>query len=265
MEKYFSGEVLHGDDFTLDEIRQWYDDEKEGYAGLVSGYKDYHYGYHRVNQLFGFKYLPEKKFKRVLGIGSAFGHEFKPISSQIESLYILEPSDNLVSDTIGQVKVTYKKPNVDGKIDFPDNYFDLIVCFDTLHHIPNVKNVLREMYRCLEPGGHLLLKEPVNSMGDWRETRQGLTKWERGIPYEYFRKNIPEIGFKVVKKNHFFTMTSFLVRKTEKLLAKPIYEYPFYLFIDKYLSKIFSWNIKYHPVNKWQRISPTEIFYILSK
>ncbi|WP_158563296.1 class I SAM-dependent methyltransferase [Chitinophaga silvatica] len=265
MEQYFSGEVLHGDNFTLDEIKQWYNDEKEGYAGLVSDHENYAYGYHRVNKLYGFKYLPQKKYKKVLGIGSAYGHEFMPIASQIESLYILEPSDKLVSDVIGDVKVIYQKPNVDGTIDFPDDHFDLIICFDTLHHIPNVKHVLTEMHRCLEPGGFLLLKEPVNSMGDWREPRQGLTKWERGIPYQYFKKNLSTIGFKVVKKNHFFTMTSFLVRKTEKFLGNPIYKFGWYIWIDKYLSKILSSNINYHPKNKWQRMYPTEIFYVLSK
>ncbi|SHM49179.1 Methyltransferase domain-containing protein [Chitinophaga jiangningensis] len=265
MNPYFSGEVLHGDNFTEAEITQWYNDEKEGYAGLVSGYKSYEYSYHQINRMYGFNYLPDKKFQRVLGIGSAFGHEFVPIAGQIENLYILEPSDNLVSDAIGGVKTNYKKPNIDGTIDFPTDYFDLIICFDTMHHIPNVKHVLTEMHRCLAPGGFLLLKEPVNSMGDWSKPRAGLTKWERGIPYQYFKKNLPEIGFKVVKKHHFFTMTSFLIRKTEKLLSKPIYRYKFYLWVDKYLSKLLSFNTPYHPTSIWQRIGPTEIFYILTK
>lgn len=265
MDKYFSGEELYGDDFTLEEIKKWYEDEKEGYAGLVPEYKEYRYCYHPVNQLFGYKFLPERKYKNVLGIGSAYGDEFKPISSLIENLYILEPSDKLITDTIGEAKVMYQKPNVDGSIDFPSDHFDLIICFDTLHHIPNVRKVLAEMSRCLRPGGYLLVKEPVISMGDWREVRTGLTKRERGIPFSYFKKIIPELGLKVIKVNYFFTLTSFLVRNTSKILRKPIYEYPLYLLADKYISKLLSWNIRYHAVKKLQRIAPSEVFFILSK
>lgn len=80
MDKYFAGEILHGDDFTFEQIKQWYEDEKEGYSGLVAGYKKgYHYNYHNLNKLYGFNYLPKKKYVNVLGIGSAFGDEFAPI------------------------------------------------------------------------------------------------------------------------------------------------------------------------------------------
>lgn len=48
MDQYFSGKELYGDNFTLEKIEKWYEDEKEGYANLVSGYNEYHYGYHHV-------------------------------------------------------------------------------------------------------------------------------------------------------------------------------------------------------------------------
>ena len=195
---------MYGDDFTFDEIRQWYEDEKEGYAELVKNYpKSYHYGYHKVNQLFGYRFLPKRKYKNVLGIGSAYGDEFSPISAMTENVYILEPSDNLKSSKIGETSVVYKKPNINGSIDFPDNYFDLIVCLGTLHHIPNVTYVLSELYRCLNRGGYVLLREPINSMGNWRQKRAGLTKRERGIPYSYFEKILPDLGFKQIKRSLF--------------------------------------------------------------
>jgi SAM-dependent methyltransferase len=266
MDKYFSGEVLYGDDFSKEQISQWYEDEKEGYADLVAGYKkEYHYGYRHLDELYGYKYLPKRRYGNVLGIGSAYGDEFRPIATQIDHLYILEPSDHLVTDHIDGMNPVYKKPNIDGTIDFPDGFFDLIVCFATLHHIPNVTHVMNEFYRCLRPGGFLLLKEPINSMGDWREARSGLTKRERGIPYGYFKRMIADLGFKVIRESPHFTMTSFLVRKTGKLLQKSIYEYKAYLLIDKYLSRLFRWNITYHPVTKLKRIAPSKIFYVLSK
>lgn len=36
---------------------------------------------------------------------------------------------------------------------YPDRYFDRVVCFDALHHVPNPERILRETYRVLKPGG----------------------------------------------------------------------------------------------------------------
>jgi SAM-dependent methyltransferase len=266
MEAYFSGEKLYGDDFTAKEIGRWYADEKEGYAQLISEKRaTYNYGYHEVNKKYGFKYLPHKRYLRALGIGSALGEEFVPILSLIDQLFILEPSDALEAPFIGGVQPQYVKPHESGEMDFPGNFFDLIVCFDTLHHIPNVSYVLSEAYRCLRKGGYFLVKEPIGSMGDWRHPRPGLTKRERGIPYSYFLRMFDELGFKIVRQSRFFTVTSFLERKTKKILPKPIFSYRSYLWIDQILSRVFCWNLVYHPRNRWQRIAPSSVFFVLSK
>jgi len=34
MDEYFRGERLYGDDFSYDEIREWFKDEEYGYYGL---------------------------------------------------------------------------------------------------------------------------------------------------------------------------------------------------------------------------------------
>jgi hypothetical protein len=82
MEKYFTGTTLYGDDFSLSEIQEWYEDEKEGYANL--GARDsssYQYVYF-LNQHHGFGHLPRVSFPRALGFGSAYGDEFRsPIES----------------------------------------------------------------------------------------------------------------------------------------------------------------------------------------
>lgn len=264
--KYFSGEALYGDDFPLAEIAQWFEDEKEGYANLTAiSTTPSRYYYHEVNKLYGYKYLAPENYHHVLGLGSAWGLEFLPIIDRIENLYILEPSDRLISRQIGNLSPVYSKPAVSGEIAFPDSYFDLIVCFDVLHHIPNVSQIIGEMVRCMKPGGHLLLKEPIISMGDWRRPRPGLTTRERGIPLCYFRKKIIELDMKILKESLLFTMTSFLTRKTANILRKPIYSYKSYLLADQWLSRVFRNNISYHPTTKWQRIAPTEVFYVLEK
>lgn len=270
MEEYFSGKKLYGDDFDFDRIQQWYEDEKEGYAGLVSENKVWNtqesYGYHQLNILHGYSFLPEnKRFERALGLGSAYGYEFLPIISRIDSIYIIEPSDRLVSSRLKGVTLQYKKPSVEGKMDFPDDFFQLETCFGTLHHIPNVSFVLGELHRCLAPGGYLLIREPIHSMGDWRHPRPGLTKRERGIPVEILRRRIRELGFRVIKESFCFAMTSFLERKLGNMFERPLHEYKSYLVIDKVLSGLTAFNLKYHPKNPIQRIAPSSVFYVLQK
>lgn len=69
-EDYLSGLHLYGNDFSLEEIRKWYEDEQEGYANL--GNKDklaYNYQYTEMDKLFGYRYIDKSiKFSNVLGI-----------------------------------------------------------------------------------------------------------------------------------------------------------------------------------------------------
>jgi len=43
---------------------------------------------------------------------------------------------------------------------FPDGFFDLILCTEVVEHIPDVTAAVREMYRLLRPGGVLVLSTP---------------------------------------------------------------------------------------------------------
>jgi ubiquinone/menaquinone biosynthesis C-methylase UbiE len=263
MNEYFSGEKLYGDDFSFEQIQKWYDQEAESYANMYgknTGEKDFS---HRINILYGFKYLKNiPVIECALGLGSSWGYEFMPVIDTIKELQIIDSSQQTVSQKLGNLKPIYHLANISGKIDFPDNTFELIIVFSTLHHIPNVTFVLNELFRVLKPGGYMLLKEPVNSMGDWRMKRDGLTVNERGIPPHLLKKMIKNVKLQIVARHYFHTMASFLMRITHN---NTFFQSKTYLLIDKYLSKILSFNMHYHPVNKIQRICPQAVFYVLKK
>lgn len=270
MESCFSGKELHGDDFSFEEIRQWYEDEKEGYANLVVEYglseQTGGYDFTHLNTRHGFRFLPPNlKFERALGLGSALGDEFLPVIDRIKSVYVIEPSDQFHKHELKGVPFIYTKPSIEGKMNFEDNRFHLATCFGTLHHIPNVSFVLGELYRCLAPGGYLLIREPVISMGDWRKPRYGLTKRERGIPIEIFRARIRDLGFEIVQERFCFAMTSFLQRKIGRFFRKPLHAYKWYVLLDSVISRWTTFNLTYHAENIFQRISPTSVFYVLKK
>lgn len=174
MEVYFSGQKLYGDDFSKAQIDEWFADEAEGYFHLMqSEAADYSYGYHAINMRHGFSLLPKQSFGHVLGVGSAYGDELAPILDVSERISILEPSDGFQSTTINGVPVSYVKPVASGTMPFAPDSLDLITCLGVLHHIPNVGRVIGEFHRVLKPGGYALVREPINSMGDWRKPRGG--------------------------------------------------------------------------------------------
>src|SRR6476469_3701288 len=47
------------------------------------------------------------------------------------------------------------------EIEFPDNTFDIVYASNLLHHIPQPKAVIREMYRVLKPGGKACFWDPL--------------------------------------------------------------------------------------------------------
>jgi SAM-dependent methyltransferase len=263
IEKYFSGEQLYGDDFTLDQIAEWYAAEEEGYANLgnVSNVER-PYEYHEMNKLYGFEKIPaSQKSMSALGIGSSFGHEFHPILDKLSQITIIEPSEQLRSELIGHIKPTYVKPAVSGALPFPDNSFDLVTCFGTLHHIPNVSFVVSELNRVTRSGGFVLIREPISTMGDWRKERPGLTKNERGLPIHYLDKLFSNFKFKIVSKS--FCDTGFLT----KLIAFGLgvgRSRSFYR-VDRFVSKIISFNQVYHRDSLISKISPGSAFYVLKK
>ena len=258
---YLSGKLLFGDDFSEDQIIEWYNDEKEAYADLVSN-NEYSYSYHRINKIHAYRYLKNKKFENVLGYGSAFGHEFIPIIKQIKYLTIIDPSDAFKTSKLFEVPLTYKKPTLLGDIEFPNSNFDLIVCLGTLHHIPNVSKIIQEFYRVAKPNSTIILREPIISMGDWRQSRKGLTKRERGIPKEIFQQIIIDTGFKIINKKYCFSP---LTTRLGFLFKNSIYNSPFFVFFDQIISFMFSFNIKYHRTKLIEKLSPISVFYLLKK
>lgn len=270
MKEYFEGSKLYGDDFSLEEIKTWFKEEAEGYSELDSRELDllekdiYLYG--NINKIHGFKYLEkDRTYKNVLGIGSATGHEFLPILDKIDNLYILEPSEKLQFQKIRNKNITYIKPEINGDMIFGDGFFDLVTCFGVLHHIPNVSYVMKEIHRILNPGGIFLLREPIVSMGDWRQPRYALTKNERGVPKPFLDRKIKEFDFEVVSEKYCFTLSSLFSRLTKGILSKPIYTYKPYVYFDKTLSSIFKHKVKYHTENKFQRLFPQSVFFVLKK
>jgi SAM-dependent methyltransferase len=271
--RYFKGEALYGDDLSPEGILQWFTDEQEAYAQLANednpdiqnqDRDEYEYGYHALNQLLGYSHLPKgKKYNHVLSLGGAFGDELLPLQGRMNEITIVEPSEAFgQGGYLGRAPITYLKPRPDAKIELPEASVDLITCFGTLHHIPNVSAVMAEMARVLVPGGHALIREPIVSMGDWRKPRNGLTRHERGIPLKVFRKMIADSGLTVQKE----TLCGFpLTFRLRDWCRVPIFSRRDVVRWDVLLCRLTRWNYRYHSNNALLKLRPTLAFYVLQK
>ena len=262
--KYRSGSALYGDDFTPEQIAKWYEEEREGYAEeVLSQDNTYAYAYHGLNKVYGFPFIGGKKDLKVLGLGSAYGDEFDPIIKQIQSIEIVDPSDEFAkAEHSKPVPVVYSKPAMDGGLNYADNSFDMITIFGVLHHIANVSHVIDECKRVLKPGGVILCREPTVSMGDWTKVRPGLTRNERGIPADIFRSIMKSRGFSVLLEQPFNFRP--LVVVALKLGFKP-FGSAFLARLDGCAARLFRWNYRYHSQGLLARFAPTSAYYVVRK
>jgi SAM-dependent methyltransferase len=263
-----AGQSIYGDDFNQAEIENWFADEREGYFNLyfrdapTAAGEDDPYTYSSLADLHGFRWLPQRQYEHALGVGSANGAELRPVLDRSARITVLEPSEGFATTEIDGKPVVYVKPEPSGLMPFANESFDFIVCFSVLHHIPNVSTVIHEMARVLKLGGHVLLREPTHSMGDWRHPRRGLTKHERGIPIEIFRSVLRNSGLRVLKETRcMFSLTP----RVEPLIGRPVWTVPWIVEADAWLCRLPLWSDRYHAVKVWHRFRPTGVAYVLEK
>jgi ubiquinone/menaquinone biosynthesis C-methylase UbiE len=90
---------------------------------------------------YGSKILREAGATKVVGIDiSREAIDFAQIHYQIKAL-------------------EFKVGNI-SDIDFPENYFDMITCFETIEHIQSQEKALKELFRVLKPKGLLIISSP---------------------------------------------------------------------------------------------------------
>lgn len=263
MNRFLTGEELFGDDFGASAIEQWHKEESDAYAQLGAADRDsYRYVYHALNWAHGFRHIRHQSINLAVGLGSAYGDEFHPLTNRIERIVIVDSSPSFSPPKIGELTPEYVIPTPNSQLPLTNNSAQLITCFGVLHHIPNVTTTLSDCHRILAEDGMFMVREPIVSLGDWRRPRIGLTKNERGIPIAIFDRIIGECGFEVVSRKlcmfHPFTSAA------SRLGVRP-YSSRTATRLDAILSYIFRKNTAYHRTAALQKLGPTNVFYVLRK
>jgi ubiquinone/menaquinone biosynthesis C-methylase UbiE len=111
--------------------------------------------------------LPERvTFERGLEVGYASGVVLYNLASRVRELHGLdldaEPS-SMVERLAGLgISAKLVRGSVTDMREFyPDGFFDLVVCFSVLEHVPEPELALGEIARVLKPGGAAVLGMPA--------------------------------------------------------------------------------------------------------
>lgn len=89
-------------------------------------------------------------------ITSAIGQHLRLSKDNIVCADIESWWDN---DRKEEEDITYMKLSEGEKLPFKDGEFSLITCFQSLHHMKNIDKVMSELYRILEYGGYIIIRE----------------------------------------------------------------------------------------------------------
>lgn len=278
LENYFIGEYLDGtklvgDDFTSQEISKWYEEEEEAYANLINHEYSKLYEFENINNFYGLKSIIQELTKSkkitIVCFGAAYGVEILALKKLLDKCAIIDykiivvDSSDVMLEYINTTheNIELKKANIDGKLEVPGGTVDLITCFGVLHHIPNISYIVSEFSRVLKPGGLMFIREPITSMGNWTEERYGCTKNERGIPVKYFQNICKNNSLKLV--NQRFSFFSPLIVVSKKINIG--FNSKIFIVLDRILSYLFSWNIRYFRPRFYMKFGPGSCYWILKK
>ena len=117
------------------------------------------------------------------------------------------------------------------KLDFPDKYFDFVVCSAVLHDAANLLQVLREAKRVLKPGGRLVaIREPISPRVTFRSGKRKKSRPEkaiaRGYTLSHYKEFFKHAGLPVqVKRVNLSTGFKYYLNKMVNGLTRARYAF----------------------------------------
>lgn len=259
--------MLIGDDATPEQLERWFASEAEGFTAIAhenSPYKNMaEIIPHGLNSWHFGKVFSGLHGLKGLVFGSAEAQELQVLAPYLKQWYVIEPGKVYHNPEFYTCPAEFLPVTAQGKVALPDNTVDVVVMLSVLHHIANVSFVLAEAHRVLKPGGLLILREPIVTMGNWESVRPGLTANERGIPWLWLRQTLTKQGWIIKKETPaIFPPLMSLMRKMG--LFSPL-KYLFYTYLDALICFLTRPLYRYYRPRWWNKFSPSALLVVAYK
>jgi SAM-dependent methyltransferase len=145
---------------------------------------------------------------RVLDVGCGTG-EFLVLLRELEFEAEGVEGNREQAKQVRSLGFPVQTTDLEDGLPYPERVFSLVTCLELIEHIALAEPLLEDIYRVLQPGGHLLLTTPNFSFLNNRlHYLRGKGPLNEGIHLRYFHRNrllslLGKAGFEVVAKNSF--------------------------------------------------------------
>lgn len=114
------------------------------------------------------------------------------------------------------------------KLPFESNFFDLVVAWDVLEHVPNDRKAFSEVSRVLRPKGHFLFSVPLGKkyFGPWDTTVGHLRRYEATELDKILKENnLQIVGFQTPNLFRYIHKIPFSSWLLSKFVNPPLRQY----------------------------------------
>lgn len=143
---------------------------------------------------------------RVLDVGCGRGTLLHRLTDAGFDTYGVEMSDRATLGIDPRVRVRIAPRLHDARYD--DAFFDQVVLWHVLEHLPDPDETLREIRRILKPGGHIVIAVP--NFSSWQARWAGPAWFHLDLPRHLYhfpvtalKRLLTQTGFQCVSEHHF--------------------------------------------------------------
>lgn len=164
---------------------------------------------------------------KILDIGCGTGKNIEQLQS-LGIVYGLDNSPQAINFCLKRGLRNIKLGQAE-KINFPNNYFDIVTVLDVLEHADD-KLVLKEINRVLKKNGLIIITVPAFSWlwSKWDEALHHKRRYTR----EKLHGNLINNSFNILRSTYlysFLVLPAFIIRKTKMIFSKNFYTSDFKL------------------------------------
>ena len=96
--------------------------------------------------------------RRILDVGCGLGMYVRQMRRFSSEVYGVDVDAEKVAEASQFLPNVYTAPAE--SLPFPDDYFDVILLHEVIEHVDDDRQTIREAYRCLRPGGRIVIYAP---------------------------------------------------------------------------------------------------------